>query len=98
MVLEIAEIEVLTGKESNFEAAVRQAKPLFLRATGCHGIALHKSVENSQRYRLFVSWETLENHTVDFRNSEDFVEWRKLVGGFFATLPRVEHQTPVSLD
>jgi heme-degrading monooxygenase HmoA len=98
MVLEVAEIEVVTGKESNFEAAVRQAKPLFLRAKGCRGIKLHRSIENPHQYRLFVSWETLEDHTVDFRSSQDFLEWRKLVSGFFAAPPRVDHQTEIALD
>ena len=28
-------------------------------------------------------WETVENHTVDFRGSADFAEWRKLVGHCF---------------
>jgi len=98
MVLEIAEIDVLTGRESSFEAAVRQAKPLFLRARGCRGVELHRSIENPHQYRLFVSWETLEDHIVGFRNSEDFVEWRKLVGGFFASPPHIDHQTQIALD
>ena len=36
-------------------------------------------------------WETVENHTVDFRGSPDFQEWRKLVGHCFASPPEVEH-------
>ena len=47
------------------------------------------------RYRLFVTWETLENHTVDFRGSENFTEWRGLVGQFFAAPPEVEHTRKV---
>jgi hypothetical protein len=43
------------------------------------------------RYRLFVKWQTVENHTVDFRGSPDFAEWRKLVGHCFAAPPEVEH-------
>jgi hypothetical protein len=42
-----------------------------------------------------VQWETLENHTVDFRGSTDFQEWRKLVGDCFAAPPEVEHVTEV---
>jgi hypothetical protein len=38
-----------------------------------------------------VQWATVENHTVDFRNSTDFLEWRKLVGYCFAAPPEVEH-------
>ena len=97
MVTEIAQIEVKPGTEKDFEAAVAKAKPLFARAKGCRGMELHKSVEKPTRYRLFVKWATLENHTVDFRGSDDFQTWRGLVGQYFAAPPEVEHtQTVVS--
>jgi len=91
MITEIAQIDVKPGTEKEFEAAVAKAKPLFLRAKGGHGFELHKSIEKPQRYRLMVQWETLENHTVDFRGSADFTEWRALVGSYFAAPPDVEH-------
>jgi hypothetical protein len=40
-----------------------------------------------------IWWETLENHTVDFRESPAFAEWRAIVGPFFAQPPQVEHFT-----
>ncbi len=91
MILEIAQIDVKPGMESEFEAGVRAAAPLFRRAKGCHGMELQRSVEKPQRYRLFVKWDTVENHIVDFRGSPDFQEWRKLVGHCFAAPPEVEH-------
>lgn len=95
MVLEIAQIDVKAGMESEFEAGVRKALPLFQRAKGCSGMELQRSVEHPNRYRLFVKWETLENHTVDFRGSSDFQEWRKLVGHCFEAPPQVEHTRQV---
>jgi heme-degrading monooxygenase HmoA len=95
MVLEIAQIDVKPGMEQQFEGGVRKAAPLFKRAKGCSGMALQRSHEKPQRYRLFVKWGTLENHTVDFRGSADFQEWRKLVGDCFASPPEVEHVTEV---
>lgn len=95
MVTEIAQIEVKAGMEAEFEAGVAKAKPLFQRAHGCRGMTLHRSIEHPQRYRLMVQWETLENHTVDFRGSEDFKAWRALVGHCFATAPEVEHTNTV---
>ena len=83
MVLEIAQIDVKPGLEAEFEAGVAKAVPIFRRAQGCNGMELQRSVEKPNRYRLFVRWETLENHTVDFRGSPDFQEWRKLVGHRF---------------
>ena len=93
MVLEIAQINVKSGMEAEFEAGVAKAAPLFGRAKGCKGMELQRSIEKPSRYRLFVRWETLENHTVDFRGSADFQEWRKLVSHCFDGAPEVEHVT-----
>jgi len=91
MIHEVAEITVKAGEEVNFENGVAQAAPLFLRAKGCHGIALHRVIEDRAIYRLLVEWETVENHLVDFRGSADFQEWRRLVGLFLANPPVVTH-------
>ncbi|MGA2567807.1 MAG: antibiotic biosynthesis monooxygenase family protein [Pseudolabrys sp.] len=95
MITEIAQIDVKPGMEKDFEAGVKNAVPLFKRAKGCKSATLQRSHEMPQRYRLFLQWETLENHTVDFRGSADFQEWRKLVGHCFAAQPNVEHVTEV---
>ena len=91
MILEIAQIEVKAGMEAAFEEGVTKAAPIFQRARGCKGMELQRSLEQPARYRLFVRWQALENHTVDFRGSADFQEWRKLVGHCFASPPEVEH-------
>jgi heme-degrading monooxygenase HmoA len=95
MVTEIAQIDVKPGSEKDFEAAVAKARDAFGRSKGFHGFELHKSIEKPQRYRLMVKWATLENHTVDFRGSENFGEWRALVGQYFAAPPEVEHTETV---
>jgi len=45
---------------------------------------------------LQIEWDTLENHTVEFRGSAAFAQWRAIVGPFFAQPPRVEHYTLIS--
>jgi quinol monooxygenase YgiN len=95
MILEIAQIDVKPGMESQFEAGVEKAAPIFRRAKGCRSMTLERSIERPVRYRLFVRWDSVENHTVDFRNSADFQAWRKLVGHCFATAPEVEHTKEV---
>ena len=95
MITEIAQIDVKPGTEKDFEVAVAKARPLFLRARGGKGFELHKSIEKPSRYRLMAKWDTLENHTVDFRGSEDFAAWRGLVGQYFASPPEVEHTETV---
>jgi heme-degrading monooxygenase HmoA len=95
MFMEVAEIEVKPGTEAQFEAAVQQAVPLFQRARGCSAMRLERSVEQPSHYTLLVQWATVENHMVDFRESADFDEWRKLVGGYFAAPPQVSHTATV---
>jgi quinol monooxygenase YgiN len=95
MITEIAQIDVKPGMETEFEDGVKNAAPIFRRAKGCRSMALQRSSEKPSRYRLFIGWETVENHTVDFRGSPDFQEWRKLVGHCFAAAPEVEHVSEV---
>jgi heme-degrading monooxygenase HmoA len=83
MILEIAQIDVKPGTETDFEGAVAKAAPLFKNAKGCIAMELQRSIEKPSRYRLFVRWETLEDHTVGFRSSPAFQEWRGLVGAYF---------------
>jgi len=91
MILEIAQIRVKPGMEAQFEEGVRNAAPVFKRAKGCHGLELQRSIETPARYRLVVQWESVEAHTVDFRGSADFGEWRKNVQHCFDGTPEVEH-------
>ncbi len=91
MILEIAQIDVKPGEEAMFEARVKEAVDVFRRAEGCLGLELQRSIEKPSRYRVMIRWRTLENHTVDFRGSPLFQQWRGLVGAHFAAPPEVEH-------
>lgn len=97
MVLEMAHIEILAGKNAEFEARVKEALPLFARAKGCGGAQLHRVVEFDTRYVLLVRWQHIDDHMVSFRESDDFQTWRGLVGPFFARPPEVVH-TEVSVE
>jgi heme-degrading monooxygenase HmoA len=91
MILEMAHIEVKAGAEAAFERAVEEAAPLFRVAPGCQSMELHRVIETPNRYVLMVRWATLEDHTVHFRGSEAFQQWRALAGPHFANPPDVEH-------
>lgn len=91
MIYELVEIRVRPGEQDAFAAAVREATPLFLAARGCHGLALKRSIEVPDLFRLLVKWETVDDHMVGFRGSPAFAEWRRLAGPYFAEPPHVEH-------
>lgn len=91
MIIEVATIRVKQGLEAEFEAAVGKAVDVFRRAEGCLGLVLTRCVEDQSHYDVVIRWKTLEDHTVGFRNSPLFAEWRALVGPFFAEPPSVKH-------
>jgi len=95
MIQEIASILVHPGSGQRFEEGVAAARPLFERARGCHGLALHRCIEEPQRYTLVVQWETVDDHMVHFRESADFQQWRGLVGDCVAQAPAVHHERQV---
>ena len=64
---------------------------MIAKAKGFMGYKVNKGIESPERYVLMIFWQTLENHTVDFRQSPAFAQWRALVGPYFAGLPVVEH-------
>ncbi|MEQ1611190.1 MAG: antibiotic biosynthesis monooxygenase [Hyphomicrobiaceae bacterium] len=92
MILEIADIHVTAGKQAEFEKAVSLAlNTIFAKAKGFRGHHFRHSIESPDRYVLLLSWDTLEDHTVAFRGSALFAEWRSLVSEYFAKPPYVEH-------
>ena len=97
MITEIAHLNIKAGEAEQFEKQVAKAKPYFKAAKGCHAMSLHRCIEHPNQYELHVQWETLENHMIDFRESDGFAQWRALVGGHFASAPVVEHLSQVDL-
>ena len=98
MILEIAELTVRPGEQSAFDAAIaRGIQTVVSKSKGFRRATVHRGIESPERYVLQIEWDTLENHTVDFRESAAFTQWRAIVGPFFATPPRVEHFVAVSI-
>lgn len=92
MILELADIRIAPGRGAEFDAAIlKGVETVISKAKGFRGYRVHKGIESPERYVLMIFWDTVENHTVDFRNSSAFQEWRAIVGPFFAGTPVVEH-------
>lgn len=92
MILEHADIRITPGKQPEFDAAiVHGIQTVISQAKGFRGYKINKGMESPDRYVLMIFWDTLENHTVDFRGSPAFAAWRAIVGPYFAAPPVVEH-------
>lgn len=92
MILELADIRIQPGQQAAFDEAIQRGiRTVISQAKGFQGFKVNKGIENPERYLLQIFWATLENHTVDFRESPAFADWRAIVGPFFAIPPTVEH-------
>jgi heme-degrading monooxygenase HmoA len=95
MVLEHALLSVKPGEEDDFEAAFRQAKTIIADMPGFGRLTLSRCVEQASTYLLLVEWDRLEDHTVGFRGSAPYQQWRSLLHHFYEPFPTVEHYEPV---
>lgn len=92
MIVEMADIEVRAeARESFAEAVTRAANTVLAKADGYRGHRILAGHESRGRFVLIIEWDSLEAHTVGFRQSPAFAEWRAIIGPFFAQPPRVEH-------
>ena len=91
MILELATFLSRPEATTTFEATFGEASRVIARADGHLGHELHRSLDEAGRYQLFVRWRSKEDHMVGFRQSELFVQWRALLGPYFAATPVVDH-------
>lgn len=91
MILEVAILNVKTGQETDFEGAFRTASSIIASMKGYRRHELRRCVEIANQYVLLVEWDTLEDHTIGFRGSEQYQEWRRLLHHFYDPFPTVEH-------
>lgn len=91
MILEVALLDVIAGRETEFQAAFTDAQRIIASMPGYVSHELQRCVEQPTRYLLLVNWQRLEDHTVGFRQSPQYQEWRALLHHFYEPFPQVEH-------
>jgi heme-degrading monooxygenase HmoA len=97
MITEIADFRVLAESQEQFADAVREGLALIASTPGFLRARLTRSIETPTRFVLMIDWESVEAHTVGFRESENFPKWRALVGPHFDGAPHVEHVADLEL-
>lgn len=91
MILEVAILNVVPGRQADFESAFRTASALIASIPGYVSHELQRCLETPNRYVLLVNWLTLEAHTQGFRGSPQYLEWKTLLHHFYDPFPTVEH-------
>lgn len=97
MILETAMLNVKTGQEEAFEDAFKEASSIISSMSGYMSHELHRCIEIPGKYLLLVRWQQLEDHTIGFRKSAAYQEWRRLLHHFYDPFPTVEHFTPLTV-
>lgn len=96
MILEVAVLDVIAGRGREFEQAFSKAQEILSSMKGYVSHQLQKCLEQQNRYILLVNWQTLEDHTVGFRGSEQYEQWRLLLHHFYEPMPTVEHYQTIN--
>lgn len=91
MVLEVAILNVIEGKEINFESDFEIASQYISSIKGYINHSLKKSIETNNQYILLVNWESLDAHEVNFRKSDQYLKWKELLHHYYNPFPTVEH-------
>jgi heme-degrading monooxygenase HmoA len=91
MILEVAILDVKPTETDAFETAFLQAQSIISSMPGYGGHQLQKCIERENRYVLLVTWQTLEDHTQGFRESDEYQQWKALLHHFYDPFPVVEH-------
>lgn len=91
MILEVAILDIKPGLAAQFETAFNIASEIIASMPGYLSHELQRCLETENRYLLLVRWQTLEDHTIGFRQSPKYQEWRALLHHFYEPFPMVEH-------
>jgi heme-degrading monooxygenase HmoA len=97
MILEVAILDIRSGLTTEFEAAFKTASPMIASMPGYISHELQHCLENPHRYILLVRWQTLADHTIGFRQSPEYQEWKALLHHFYDPFPVVEHYLNVDV-
>jgi len=96
VILEVAILDVKPNEGNAFEVSFKKAESIISSMSGYISHKLQKCIEKPNRYILLVNWQTLEDHTIGFRESEKYQEWKALLHHFYDPFPEVEHYKDVS--
>lgn len=91
MILEVAILHIKPEEVAKFEADFPRVEPIFRSVKGYISHELQRCVETKGRYHFLIRWETIESHTVNFRQSDKVKQFRDIVGPYFAQPPLAEH-------
>jgi heme-degrading monooxygenase HmoA len=95
MILEVATLNIKPELASEFESTFKSAATIIAAMPGYLSHELQRCIEVKHQYILLVRWQTLTDHTIGFRQSPQYQEWRSHLHHFYDPFPVVEHYEQV---
>lgn len=95
MILEVAILHVIPGKEEAFERDFQVASQYIAAVDGYLQHRLQRCIEAKSKYILHVEWQSVDTHEIGFRLSTGYQEWKKLLHHYYEPFPIVEHYETV---
>ncbi len=91
MILEAAFLQIKPNMTEQFEIDFLAASEYISSIDGYIKHHLQKCLEDDHKYLLLVEWNTLEDHTIGFRQSEVYQKWKAMLHHYYEPFPVVEH-------
>lgn len=95
MILEVAILNVRPSETDAFERDFATASAYISSIEGYISHELLRCIETPARYILLARWQTLESHTIGFRQSPQYLKWKNLLHHYYDPFPTVEHYAGV---
>lgn len=95
MIVEHALLPIRPGLESQFEAAMEEAKSIIAASPGFRSLTVSRGIESPTSYLLLVEWDSVRDHELGFRASPAYEDWREALHRFYEPFPVVEHYEPI---
>ena len=91
MIQEIAVFDIKETDIEKFKTAMPAAIKVISASPGFISLKFQQCMEKPTEFLALIQWETLEDHTIIFRESPLFLEWRAILSPFFNSAPVAKH-------
>ena len=98
MILEIVKWNIKPNLEERFQEAFTDAQKYLIKSKGYQSHKLLKCIEIKNQYNLLVYWSTLENHTIDFQQSNEYQKYKALMSQYLEEGTILQHYQIIDIS
>lgn len=91
MVEETFMLDVEPGTEAAFEQDFRKVVQILKNAKGFLGAELKRSIEQENRFLVAIAWNSVEEHTEEFKKTAAFEQMKAILLPHYLETPNIQH-------